>query len=69
MDLLGSVQHCTDEYACRSCALDYEMAIEHYTEAIELCPPEQEAEAAPFYCNRAACHIKLVLGGEDGGRG
>lgn len=38
---------------------DYENAIEHYTEAIELCPEEDEREAAPYYCNRAACHIKL----------
>lgn len=39
---------------------DYENAIELYTEAIDLCPEEHAAEAAPYYCNRAACYIKLV---------
>lgn len=41
-------------------SLDFEGAMEHYTEAIELCPQEHATAAAPYYNNRAACQFKLV---------
>eukprot|EP00041_Stephanoeca_diplocostata_P017963 m.372364 g.372364 ORF g.372364 m.372364 type:complete len:266 (+) comp20872_c0_seq1:141-938(+) len=37
---------------------DFSEALEKYSEAIRHCPPGHE-EAAPFYANRAACHLKM----------
>ncbi len=49
-----------EDSTCTPPETDYETAIEHYSEAIELCPPADTAAAAPYYCNRAACYMKLV---------
>ena len=38
----------------------YEQAIQCYTEAIGLCPPEHKSDISTFYQNRAAAHEQLV---------
>ena len=37
---------------------NYEEALDHYTDAIDLAPPQAE-EGAVFFANRAACHAKV----------
>ena len=39
---------------------NYAKAIECYTEAMSVCPPENKETLATFYQNRAAAHEKLV---------
>ena len=38
----------------------YEHAIQCYTEAIEVCPPEHKTDISTFYQNRAAAQEQLV---------
>uniref|UniRef100_A0A493THD0 Uncharacterized protein n=1 Tax=Anas platyrhynchos platyrhynchos TaxID=8840 RepID=A0A493THD0_ANAPP len=38
----------------------YEHAIQCYTEAISLCPPEKNLDLSTFYQNRAAAYEQLV---------
>ena len=38
----------------------YEQAIQCYTEAISLCPPEKNLDLSTFYQNRAAAYEQLV---------
>ena len=38
----------------------YDSAINCYTEAISLCPPQHTAEISTFYQNRAAAYEQLV---------
>uniref|UniRef100_H3A9T0 Translocase of outer mitochondrial membrane 70 n=1 Tax=Latimeria chalumnae TaxID=7897 RepID=H3A9T0_LATCH len=40
-------------------AAKYEQAIQCYTEAISLCPPEQKGDLSTFYQNRAAAYEQL----------
>lgn len=39
---------------------NYQKAVECYTEAISLCPPDNKQELATFYQNRAAAYEQLV---------
>jgi hypothetical protein len=48
-----------DERA-RVLSLDWEQAAEAYGNAIKLCP-SKNAAGAPYYANRAACHLKVIL--------
>ena len=38
----------------------YKQAIDCYTEAISICPPENKKDLATFYQNRAAAYEHLV---------
>lgn len=38
----------------------YDEAIKCYTQALEVCPPENTTEISTFYANRAAAYEKLV---------
>ena len=40
--------------------LDFEKALELYTQGIEMCPKDFQKTRAILYSNRAACHMKTV---------
>lgn len=40
---------------------DYEKAVQFYTEAIKIVPPDDKPQQATFFQNRAAAHERLVI--------